>query len=115
MTSVYLQALVFTIVIETAVIAALFPGQRRSLALTCVGATTVTHLAMHLLLPIWLGRGPVWLVTGEAMALVLEAVAYVGVSRPRDAPRAVLASALANAASFGGWLLVRALASSLSV
>ena len=43
---------------------------------------------------------------GEAGALVAEAAVYALVSRQHDVPRALIASAIANAASFAVSLLL---------
>ena len=42
-----------------------------------------------------------WLVAGEVFATLAEALVDVIVARPRDVGRALVASALANSASFG--------------
>jgi len=94
-----------TLAVEVPCVAALYPGRRRAMALACALGTTATNLAMNGLLPRWLGTGAAWLVTGEAAALVLEALLYWAVSRPRDPVRALTASALANGASFAAGLL----------
>lgn len=99
----YLVALAVTLAVETPIVAALFPGRRLRLAVTCVAATTATHLALHfgfmpLLAP---GAG---LVAGEAFATVAEAAAYRAASG--DLGRSLVASALANGASFAAGLLV---------
>jgi hypothetical protein len=101
----YLAALVSTLAVEVPIVALIYPGQRRRMAACCAAATTFTHLVMHFALPrVW--SGTVVLVGGETFALALEALAYVLVSRPRDGARALLASALANGASFGVGLLL---------
>jgi len=69
-------------------------------------ATSATNLPMNLLLPLWLGTGRAFLLTGELAALVIEAGIYFIVARPSDLPRAATASALANALSFAAGLTV---------
>jgi len=101
----YLLAIALTLGLEVPVVAGLFPGQRARMALVCGLATTATHLILHFLLPQWLpARGA--MLGGEALALFAEAAAYALFSRPRDAGRALLASALANALSFAAGILV---------
>jgi hypothetical protein len=95
-----------TLAVEVPCVAALYPGRRLAMGLACALGTTATNLAMNGLLPRWLGTGATWLVTGEAAALVLEALLYWAVARPRDPVRAFTASALANGASFAAGLLL---------
>jgi hypothetical protein len=101
----YLAALALTLAVEVPLVALVYPGQRRRMATCCAAATAFTHLVMHFVLP-RLFTGTVVLVAGETLALALEALAYALVSRPRDGARALLASALANGASFGVGLLI---------
>ena len=72
----------------------------------CAVATAATSLFMNLVLRRWLGAGLTHLLVGELAALLLEALVYALVARPRDPGRALVASALANGASFtaGFWL-----------
>ena len=105
MSRAYLLALGLTLGSEVPIVAALYPGQRARLAIVAALMTTVTHLILHFALPRWLPAAQV-LLPGEALALFGEAAAYAAFSRPRDLGRALLASALANAASFGLGILV---------
>jgi hypothetical protein len=94
-------ALVVTLIVEVPVVAALYPRQRRKMASVAVVANIATNLTLNLLLPhleVLRGRH---LLPGEIMAVVVEAAAYAIASRPRDVPRALVASSLANALSFG--------------
>jgi len=102
-------ALAVTLILEVPLVAALYPGQRKKLASFL--ANCATNLTLNLLLwrlPLLAGRH---IVPGEALALLVEAAVYGMAGRPRDWPRALLASALANAASFfagpflAAWLL----------
>jgi phytoene dehydrogenase-like protein len=102
----YLLALAITLAVEVPIVALLFPGQRRRMAGVAAAATTATHLFMHFALPPLLATWRGWLVTGELVALLAEAAAYALLSRPRDPARALAASALANAASYGVGLFV---------
>jgi hypothetical protein len=104
MTAAYLLALLLTLAIEIPVVALVFAGQRLRMALVCLVATTATHLLMHFVLPSVCPTARSWLIAGEAQALVLEALAYLLLSRPRDPGRALIASALANSASFAAGL-----------
>jgi hypothetical protein len=100
-----------TVAVECPIVAALYPGQRLRMAAVCALATAATNLAMNLLLRRWFGAGLDHLLLGEASALLLEALVYALVRRPRDWGRALVASALANGASFSAgfvlWPLVR--------
>ena len=97
-------ALALTVAIEVPIVAALFPGRRVRLAIVAAVATSATHLFMHLVLP-RLVPAAWWLLAGEGVALAVEAAAYALAGR--DLARALVASGLANAASFAaGWLLL---------
>jgi hypothetical protein len=89
-----------TVLTEAPCVAAVYPGERWKMAGVCALATSATNLAMNLLLPRWLGVGLTFLLVGELGALVIEALVYAIVRRPRDVGRALVASALANGASF---------------
>lgn len=101
----YLLALATTLAIEVPVVAAAFFRTWWRMAIACAAATTCTHLAMHFVVRPLAGSHLVFIVVGEVMATVVEGVVYALVSRPRDLPRAFLASALANSLSFGFGLL----------
>lgn len=79
------------------------------MAAVCAVTTSVTNLAMNVFLPRWLGTGMTFLLVGETGALLIEAAVYALVAKPRDPGRALAASAVANSASFGAGLLLRAL------
>jgi hypothetical protein len=101
----YAAALALTVAVEAPLVAAVHPRQALRLAAVAAVATTATHLFMHRVLP-GLVAPSAWLVTGEAIATVAEAAAYALATR--DLPRALVASGLANAASFvAGGLLLR--------
>lgn len=100
----YLLALGLTLAIEVPVVAALYPGRRRRLALVAVPANVVTHLALHFIFPRLLAPGAPALFLGEAFATLAEAAVYAVAGR--DLGRALVASALANAASFGAGVLL---------
>jgi hypothetical protein len=93
----YLPALGVTLLLEVPIVAALYPGRCRRLALACALATTATHLLLHLAFPALLPRGTA-LLAGEAFATVAEAAVYWFAGG--EPGRALVASALANAASF---------------
>jgi hypothetical protein len=102
----YGLALAITIGIEVPIVAAFFPGRRRRMALVCALATAATHLALHLLFLRFLPPG-LGLVCGEAFATLAEAAAYAAAARG-DAGRTLVASAVANATSYGlGSLIIR--------
>lgn len=102
----FLFAWAVTVAIESPCVAAVYPGERWKMAGVCAVATSVTNLAMNVLLPRWLGVGLAFLLVGEIGALLLEAAVYALVRRPRDVGRALVASALANGASFTVGLLL---------
>ena len=107
----YLLALLLTLAIEVPLVAWIYPGERVRLAIACGVTTTATHLTMHHVLPLVLASSGQVLVIGEAMALIVEAAVYAGVSRTRSVGRALVASAVANAVSYGVgitllWLVV---------
>jgi len=102
----YLSALGLTVAVEVPVVVALYPGQRLRLGAICCVATTLTHALLFLVLFRFVALTSWTLVLAESGALVAEAVAYAAASRPRSMPRGLMASALANAASFGLGLLV---------
>lgn len=89
-----------TVAVESPCVAAVYPGERWKMAGVCAVATSVTNLSMNLLLPRWLGVGATFLLVGEIGALLVEALAYALIRKPRDPGRALVASAIANAASF---------------
>jgi hypothetical protein len=104
----YPEALAITLVVEVPGVAALFPRQRLKMALAAALATTATHLIMHFALPRLTASYDQNLLFGETLAVVAEAAVYTLVSRPRDLPRALVASGLANILSYlAGLLLLR--------
>src|SRR5512142_1725984 len=102
--SAYLVALGITLVLEVPIVAALYPGRRARLALVCAVATTATHLLLHFGFPRLLPRGSPVLLAGEAFATLSEAAVYAVFGR--ELGRALVASGLANAASFGAGLIL---------
>lgn len=106
MISPALFAWAVTVGIETPCVASVYPGRRWRMALACAVATSVTNLAMNLLLPSVLGSGPTFVLVGELGALVLEAAAYWAIDRAHDPGRALAASALANGMSFAAGLVL---------
>lgn len=102
----FLFAWAVTVAIEAPCVAAVYPGERWKMAGVCALATSATNLAMNVLLPRWLGVGLAFLIVGELGALLIEAAIYALVRRPRDVGRALVASALANGASFTVGLLL---------
>ena len=99
-------ALAITLAVEVPIVAALYRSERLRMAICCALATGATNLAMN---GPWLrmaGSYADYLLVGEIAALGIEAVAYVAVSREHEIGRALLASALANAASFGAGLVL---------
>jgi hypothetical protein len=103
MTGHYLFALAVTIAVETPVIALFFLKDWRRMAIACAVATTATHLAMHFAVPPIAGSYLASLVAGEIAATAAEGIVYAILSR--NAPRAFVASAVANSLSFAIGLL----------
>jgi Flp pilus assembly protein protease CpaA len=102
----YVIAWFVTVALEVPCVAAFYPGQRVRMALVCLVATSATNLAMNLFLPRWLGSGQAFLLTGEILALALEAAIYSIASHPKNLARALMASALANGLSFSAGLVL---------
>lgn len=98
-------ALAITLAVEVPLVAALYPGQRLRLAGVAVLANAATNLTLNLGLPRVPTLAGRHVIPGEMLAVVAEAAAYAWTSRPRDLPRALFVSSLANAASFGVGLL----------
>lgn len=105
MTSPVVTALVVTLVVEVPIVALVFRREAGRMALVAAAATGLTNLAMNALL---FGRVSylAYLGIGEVGATLLEAAAYYFGSRERNLGRALVASALANAASFAAGLLL---------
>jgi hypothetical protein len=101
----WVVAVAVTLLIEVPLVAALYPGQRLKMAAVATVMNVATNLTLNLVLPrlAWL-RGQ-WLLPGEVLAVISEAAAYTLASRPRDLPRGLLVSSLANALSFGAGFL----------
>jgi hypothetical protein len=91
-----------TLVMEAAVLVALHSRERtlgRILA-TALGANTLTHPLVFLVLPRFFDHWGTYLVVAEAFALFVEApVLWLGL-RPEPGLRALSSSALANGASY---------------
>lgn len=96
-----LLPLLYTICLEVPVVALLYPGHRKRLAAVCLVATSLTLLNMHLLLPQLIDDHALVVVVGEVIALGAEAAAYILAHGAGGWSRALVASALANALSFG--------------
>ena len=94
----YAVALGITLAVEIPVVAAFFPGRRRRMALACAVATTVTHVLLYFVFPVFILRRDLSLLVGEAVATLAEAGAYYAVGR--EPGRALVAAAVANTCSF---------------
>jgi hypothetical protein len=94
------RALTATLLIEVPVVAFGFPRQRKRLVLIALVANTFTNLTLNLVLPsIQAIRGHHVLV-GEALALMVETLAYAIAAGPGMVARALIVSGLANALSY---------------
>lgn len=96
----YLCSLGITLASEVPVVAAVFWQQWLRMAVIAAVATTSTHWVMHYVLPQFTTSYEQNVRLGEALAVVAEALAYAGVSRPPDLARGLIASGLANALSY---------------
>lgn len=104
--SLVLVALAVTIVVEVPIVALVYPRERARMALACAIATSATNLGMNLLLYRRVGSYDTYILIGEISATLVEAAVYWVVSREHEVGRALLASALANGASFSAGLLL---------
>jgi hypothetical protein len=107
----WLKAFLLTVLVETPIAAALFrpvePRRSRRVALILF-ANLASHPAVWFIFPtLGLGYHPA-LVIAEAWAVLVEAAFYRLVFEKSDAVEALGISALANGASLGIGLLVRA-------
>ena len=98
-------ALAITLGLEVPLIAALYPRQRLRLVGVSLLANTATNLTLNRLLPRMFDTPGAHILPGEILAVLVEAAAYSLASRPRDLPRALLASSVANALSYSVGLL----------
>jgi hypothetical protein len=101
-------AVLATLLIEVPLVVWLLPGPRPVVLLVAVVANVATNLFLNVALPHFVLCRPHALGIGETLAVVVEALAYYCVSRPREAGRALFVSGLANAASYSGGPLVAA-------
>jgi hypothetical protein len=97
-------ALAVTLAIEVPVVSLVYRRERARMSIACALATSLTNVLMNT----WLLQGvrshDTYLLVGELGASVLEALAYVAVSRQHDIGCALVASGLANALSFAAGL-----------
>ena len=99
-------AYLLTLGCELPVVALLYPGQRRSMVFWAFSATTVTHLGMFTVLALLISDRTLWLISGEVVATLTEAVVLGYAARPRNFAKGLAVSALANTLSFLGGLVV---------
>lgn len=101
-----LTALFVTLLFEVPIVALIFSGQRLRMATCCLITTSVTNLTMNTILFSWTSSYTQYVLIGELGALFIEAAVYSVCSRPRDIPRALVASAVANGASYAAGLFL---------
>ena len=101
-----LLAWALTVIVEVTVVAWVYAGERLRMALACAVATTATNLTMNLVLFPNVRSITSYLLIGEIGAVVIEAAVYFAVSKERDIGRALIASAIANNASFAAGMLL---------
>ena len=103
-------ALLVTLLVEVPIVAAFYPRQRRRMAITCAIATIAASLVVNAALGVVASRigAPlhVSIAAGQLAAMLLEALAYYAVARPRDLRRALAAAASANIASYAAGLFL---------
>ncbi len=99
----HLLGLPLALGVEIPIVAALFPGRRLRLALTCAAANSGSYVVLFWGLDL-VNWGFLPLVAGEVCATIVEAAAYAIASRRPG--RSLVASALANLASFAVGLAV---------
>ncbi len=100
---VELVGLPLVIAIEAPIVAAFFPGRRKLLAVRCAVATAVTYFVLHWFLALeQFGLRPI--IVGEALATLAEAAVYVRASG--ELLRSLVASLVANVASFAAGLVL---------
>lgn len=101
-----LFALSVTLAVETPIVAALYPGERTRMALVAFVTNVVTNVSMNTLLFQMARSYASYLLIGETAAVLFETLAYFILARHRDFGRALVASAVANAASYGAGLVL---------
>jgi hypothetical protein len=94
------RALAATLLIEVPVVALGFPNQRRRMVLVAIAANTLTNLTLNLALPSFRVIRGHHVLVGEALALMVETIAYTIAARPPALARALIVSGLANALSY---------------
>jgi hypothetical protein len=95
-----LFAVLLSVAVEAPIVAAFYPRRRLRMATVAAVATSATNVAMNLLLPHWESSAAAFLFLGEGASFAVEAIVYALGARPLDLPRALAASAFANATSF---------------
>ena len=97
------SALVSTCLIEVPLVALVYPRERGRMATTALAVNMATNLTLNLVVlrNASAARHETALLLGELGVLIVEALLYLLVSRRHEAARAVMASGLANALSFG--------------
>jgi hypothetical protein len=99
-----LFALAVAIAVETPIVALVHPGERLRMAGVAAAINVVTCLSMNTVL-MWLSRTySSYQLIGGIGAVLLEATAYSYMSHKAEIGRGFLASAIANAASYGAGL-----------
>ena len=89
-----------TLILEVPVVALCYPRQRVRMALVALVANTFTNLVLNVVLSATPVLKEHYLLIGEILAVVIEALAYAAAGRPRDFGRALAVSGLGNALSY---------------
>ncbi|MGC4064059.1 MAG: hypothetical protein QM784_05350 [Polyangiaceae bacterium] len=99
-------ACLFTVVVESPIVALVYRTRWQKMATAAAITTGLTNLGMNTVLSGGTSNGlPFTLVVGESFALFFEAFVYARLEPHRGRGRALIASAVANSASFGLGLL----------
>jgi hypothetical protein len=99
-------ALAVTLAVEVPVVSLVYRREPARMAIACALATSATNLAMNAWLLHAVSSYASYLLVGELCATVVEGLVYIAASRQHDVGRALVASGLANAASFIAGLLL---------
>jgi hypothetical protein len=106
MTPSVASALMLTLAVEVPIVALVYARERARMAAACALASSVTNLVMNVWLYAAMSSYDAYLTAGELGATVIEALVYVVVSRDHGIGPALLASGVANTASFAIGLVV---------
>jgi hypothetical protein len=99
-------ACLFTVFVESPIVATVYRTTWKKMAITAAVTTGVTNWGMNALRAIGPYDGAISLVVAETLVLFVEALVYAHMEPRGGRGRALMASAVANSASFGLGLLL---------